>query len=162
MDEKKSSWWTTVPGILTGIAGLITATGGLLLILYEINVIGPKQNEKTIDEKQKTEENSKEEGKEEEIQPEEIESVRAELEKQMTALDDQIKELTELLEQKEPEAEKNPDVIDELKGLQKRLNEIEMDKKKLIERLNELQPVEEETGKKELEIPTKRKTIKEK
>lgn len=43
MSEKKS-FWTTLPGILTGVAGIITATGGLLIILYQIGVIGPKQN----------------------------------------------------------------------------------------------------------------------
>lgn len=62
MDEKKSSWWTTLPGILTGIAGLITAIGGLLLILYEINMIGSKQNEETNDEKAKIEDSIRENG----------------------------------------------------------------------------------------------------
>ncbi len=43
MSEKKS-FWTTLPGILTGVAGIITATGGLLIVLYQIGEIGPKQN----------------------------------------------------------------------------------------------------------------------
>lgn len=40
MNQKKS-FWATLPGIITGIAGLITAIGGLLLILYQIGAIGP-------------------------------------------------------------------------------------------------------------------------
>lgn len=40
MSETKS-FWTTLPGILTGIAGVITAIGGLLVILHQIEVIGP-------------------------------------------------------------------------------------------------------------------------
>lgn len=43
MSEKKS-FWTTLPGILTGIAGIITALGGLLVILFQIGVIGQKVN----------------------------------------------------------------------------------------------------------------------
>lgn len=43
MSENKS-FWATFPGILTGIAGIITAVGGLLYILYQMEVIGPKQN----------------------------------------------------------------------------------------------------------------------
>ena len=44
MSEKKS-FWTTLPGILTGITGVITATGGLLVILHQVGVIGLKTNE---------------------------------------------------------------------------------------------------------------------
>lgn len=40
MNEKKS-FWTTLPGILTGLAAVITAIGGLLTFLYHIDVIGP-------------------------------------------------------------------------------------------------------------------------
>jgi hypothetical protein len=42
MSETKS-FWTTLPGILTGIAGIITAIGGLLVVLYQIEVIGPNR-----------------------------------------------------------------------------------------------------------------------
>ena len=42
MSETKS-FWTTLPGILTGIAGIITAIGGLLVVLYQIQVIGPNR-----------------------------------------------------------------------------------------------------------------------
>lgn len=48
MGEKKS-FWATLPGILTGLAGIITAAGGLLVILYQIGVLGPKQNINSID-----------------------------------------------------------------------------------------------------------------
>ncbi|WP_139283163.1 hypothetical protein [Raineyella antarctica] len=30
-DEKQASWWTTLPGILTAIAAIITAVTGLVL-----------------------------------------------------------------------------------------------------------------------------------
>ncbi|MES1998189.1 MAG: hypothetical protein V4446_02640 [Pseudomonadota bacterium] len=37
MDEapKSSSWWQTLPGILTATAGIITAVSGLLVVLYQ-------------------------------------------------------------------------------------------------------------------------------
>jgi hypothetical protein len=37
MDEapKSSSWWQTLPGILTAAAGIITAISGLLVVLYQ-------------------------------------------------------------------------------------------------------------------------------
>ncbi len=40
MSDKKS-FWATVPGILTGTAGIITALGGFLLVLSRLGVIGP-------------------------------------------------------------------------------------------------------------------------
>ena len=40
MSDKKS-FWTTVPGILTGTAGIITALGGFLLVLSQLDLIGP-------------------------------------------------------------------------------------------------------------------------
>lgn len=39
--SNKKSFWATLPGILTGIAGVITAVGGLLLILHQAGVIRP-------------------------------------------------------------------------------------------------------------------------
>ena len=41
-ESEKASFWATLPGILTGIAALITAVGGLLAILYNTGVIGNK------------------------------------------------------------------------------------------------------------------------
>ena len=35
------SWWQTAPGIITAIAGLVTAAGGLLTILLQAGLIGP-------------------------------------------------------------------------------------------------------------------------
>ena len=40
MTDARSSWWETVPGILTATAGAITAIGGLLLALNQIGLIG--------------------------------------------------------------------------------------------------------------------------
>ncbi|MFH1216470.1 MAG: hypothetical protein V1706_08210 [Pseudomonadota bacterium] len=41
MNDKKS-FWATLPGILTGIAAVITATGGIIAILYQVGVIGER------------------------------------------------------------------------------------------------------------------------
>lgn len=40
MNERKveTSWWQTMPGILTGIAAVITALGGLVAIVYQSGV----------------------------------------------------------------------------------------------------------------------------
>jgi len=45
MTENKS-FWTTLPGILTGAAGVISAIGGLLLVLHSIGAIDLKKEEK--------------------------------------------------------------------------------------------------------------------
>jgi hypothetical protein len=42
MNDKKS-FWTTLPGILTGIAAVITATGGVVATLYQVGAIGEKE-----------------------------------------------------------------------------------------------------------------------
>jgi|GEM_PF-3154273 len=39
-DNKSPGFWQTAPGLLTAIAGIMTAGGGLLLVLYQIGVIG--------------------------------------------------------------------------------------------------------------------------
>ncbi len=36
---KKHSFWSTIPGMLTGIAAIISAVGGLLVVLYQIGFI---------------------------------------------------------------------------------------------------------------------------
>ena len=41
----KKKFWFTLPGILTGIASIITAVAGLIAILYQLDVIGPKASE---------------------------------------------------------------------------------------------------------------------
>lgn len=43
MDEtpKSSSWWQTLPGILTATAGIITAVSGLLVVLYQSPLFKP-------------------------------------------------------------------------------------------------------------------------
>lgn len=42
MNDKKS-FWSTLPGILTGIAAVITATGGVVAMLYQAGAIGEKE-----------------------------------------------------------------------------------------------------------------------
>lgn len=47
-NEQKKSFWGTIPGILTGIAAVITAAGGLLLALSQVGIIGkPVQDDPT-------------------------------------------------------------------------------------------------------------------
>jgi len=43
--EKKSGFWTSLPGILTGVAALITAVGGLTLGLYQSGGLGAKHGD---------------------------------------------------------------------------------------------------------------------
>jgi hypothetical protein len=47
MSEAKS-FWTTLPGILTGMAGLITAIGGLLVILDQIGVFQSNNSSQSV------------------------------------------------------------------------------------------------------------------
>ena len=47
MDEKKS-FWATLPGVLTGIAMIITAIGGLIGGLYAAGIIGGQSPSPTI------------------------------------------------------------------------------------------------------------------
>src|SRR5690242_11175011 len=35
--DKPQSWWTTLPGILTGLAAVITAVTGLILVFNPVN-----------------------------------------------------------------------------------------------------------------------------
>jgi hypothetical protein len=42
--EKKPGFWTSLPGILTGVAALVTAIGGLTLGLYQSGVLGAKHD----------------------------------------------------------------------------------------------------------------------
>ena len=38
-DSESTSWWQTLPGVLTAIAGLITAVAGLLAVLLQTGVL---------------------------------------------------------------------------------------------------------------------------
>lgn len=40
--QKSSSWWQTVPGVLTALAALITALSGLVALLFQYGVLGSK------------------------------------------------------------------------------------------------------------------------
>jgi hypothetical protein len=40
--EKKQSFWMTLPGFLTGIAAVLTAVTGLLVVMYPHGFAGPK------------------------------------------------------------------------------------------------------------------------
>lgn len=41
-DDNSKSWWTTVPGILTGSASLVVAVGGLIVALHQSGLIGER------------------------------------------------------------------------------------------------------------------------
>jgi len=43
VEEKKAGFWTSLPGVLTGIAAVVTAIGGLVLGLYQYGVLGSKR-----------------------------------------------------------------------------------------------------------------------
>ena len=40
MSENKKSFWSSVPGLVTGLAGLLTGIVGLVTVLIQLNVIG--------------------------------------------------------------------------------------------------------------------------
>lgn len=42
--ESKPAFWSSLPGILTGVGGVIVATTGLITALYSAGVIGPNSN----------------------------------------------------------------------------------------------------------------------
>ena len=44
-EQKSAGFWTTVPGILTGLAGLVTAITGLTLGLFQYGVLGSKHGD---------------------------------------------------------------------------------------------------------------------
>ena len=39
-ESKRGSWWQTIPGILTALAGIITSGAGLLAALHQAGIIG--------------------------------------------------------------------------------------------------------------------------
>ena len=40
MSENKQSFWSTIPGLVTGLAGLLTGIVGLVTVLMQLDVIG--------------------------------------------------------------------------------------------------------------------------
>jgi len=46
--NNKGSFWTTLPGCLTGLAALITAIGGIITILFTLGVLPLSNNTNTI------------------------------------------------------------------------------------------------------------------
>ncbi|HXF99668.1 MAG TPA: hypothetical protein VNL69_02735 [Bacteroidota bacterium] len=51
MPEEHKSFWSTIPGIITAIATLVTAIGGFLVVLNQIGVFGTKQEHKADENK---------------------------------------------------------------------------------------------------------------
>lgn len=43
-DKGKTSWWQTVPGILTATAAIITAVAGLIVTLHQAGMLGGKND----------------------------------------------------------------------------------------------------------------------
>ena len=48
-NHDSKSFWLTVPGIITGVAALVTAIGGLLFTFYQIGWIGKKTDSKQME-----------------------------------------------------------------------------------------------------------------
>lgn len=48
-EPKAGSWWSTMPGILTGIAALVTAVAGLLAAIGQFGWLDPKPDEGPTD-----------------------------------------------------------------------------------------------------------------
>jgi hypothetical protein len=48
-EQKAASWWSTIPGILTGIAALVTAIAGLLAALGQFGWSGDKAADKALE-----------------------------------------------------------------------------------------------------------------
>lgn len=40
MSENKKSFWSTIPGLVTGLAGLLTGVVGLVTVLMQLDVLG--------------------------------------------------------------------------------------------------------------------------
>ena len=40
--SERNDFWSTLPGVLTAVAAIITAVGGLVTVLYTTGVLGPK------------------------------------------------------------------------------------------------------------------------
>ena len=38
--ENKKSFWSSIPGLVTGLAGLLTGVVGLVTVLIQLDVIG--------------------------------------------------------------------------------------------------------------------------
>jgi len=47
--EEKSdgSWWKTLPGVMTAIATMLTAVGGLIMTLHQTGIIGSANQQQT-------------------------------------------------------------------------------------------------------------------
>lgn len=47
MSDNQRSFWSTIPGLVTGLAGLLTGIVGLVTVLIQLNVIGGGSSNKT-------------------------------------------------------------------------------------------------------------------
>lgn len=48
--NEKHSFWSTIPGMLTGLAAIITAIGGLLIVLSQIGFLGDADSDRIKEE----------------------------------------------------------------------------------------------------------------
>jgi hypothetical protein len=101
MAEKKS-FWSTLPGILSGIATVITAFGGLLVILYQIDMIHSSGG----DDPQK--------------------DPQARIEETIHELEQTHEELLGEIEALRHEAEHNPQVMEAIREREESLHEVEI------------------------------------
>ena len=110
------SFWATLPGILTGIASVITAIGGLVVILHQTNLFGPEQNGNWN----------------------EIEQRRATIEEGINEIDHHIARLVSKIESLKQEARGNPDAEMAIRETERTLGDLEREKQGLQEELRQL------------------------
>ena len=48
MSENKKSFWSSIPGLVTGLAGLLTGIVGLVTVLIQLDIIGGDDDETTV------------------------------------------------------------------------------------------------------------------
>ena len=112
----KNSFWSTIPGVLKGIAAVITAIGGLIAILYQFNVLPIRPNGNNI--------NSQEINNL-------IERI-SEIDQHKEALLNEIGSLR-------PESEHNPDAVMAIREMERTIEDQNEEKEGLQRRLNQLQ-----------------------
>lgn len=49
MSESKKSFWSTIPGLVTGLAGLLTGIVGLVTVLIQLGVLGGDDSNRSVD-----------------------------------------------------------------------------------------------------------------
>jgi len=112
----KNSFWSTIPGVLKGIAAVITAIGGLIAIFYQFDILPIRPNGNNIN-------------------SQEINN----LIERISEIDQQKEALLNEIDSLRPEAEYNPDIVMAIREKERTIEEQKREKEELQERLNQLQ-----------------------